>query len=557
MNCKHITAFLALMIILGACAKVVAPTGGPKDTTPPKVLKEVPVNGSVRLKEPVVKVTFDEYFTLNNPTDNVLISPPLQEQPHFNVNGKTMVIKFKEELRPNTTYNLVFSNCIQDYHESNKLSYYHYSFSTGDIIDTFMLAGKVNMAGTLEPGEDLFVFLYDQDVDSLPMTTRPTYLTKTQKDGSFAFHNVQPGDYKVFALKDLNANLLYDLPDESVAFVSGTVASYPEPKRDTTAKRDATTTTALPKLDLFAFVAPAAEPTLLRYENPAVGIYKFPYKSAVEQFTATPLERDVPHFQTINKSMDTITWYLKETLNDTLEYAFIADGHSDTVRISPFKAKKGPAPRGGARNTNAPSLAISVLNQGHRFKPITLAFSYPAMPTDSIDILFISHHKSDTDTVVCRTAVPDSLVTRLPLTVQLEDKKNYTMIIPDSVFQGYNGGYNDSIKSTFTQKTQKDYGSLIMEYSMEKAKCQYIIQLWNGATMIQEDILTKTATISYLGLDPGGYSIRAIEDRNNNGRWDAGDYRTGLQPERIISYPSVINIRAFWENEESFNLTEE
>ena len=57
---------------MGACTKIVTPTGGPKDSVPPKMVKENPVSGSVRITNPVIKISFDEYFTLNNPTDNIL-----------------------------------------------------------------------------------------------------------------------------------------------------------------------------------------------------------------------------------------------------------------------------------------------------------------------------------------------------------------------------------------------------------------------------------------------------------------------------------------------------
>ena len=175
------------MLLLGACAKIVTPTGGEKDVNPPKLASESPASGSVRMRNPVVKITFDEYFTLNNPTENILISPPMEQEPNYSIQGKTLVIKFKDTLKANTTYNMVFSNCIQDYHESNKLGYYHYSFSTGDEIDTFALVVTVSDAQTLKPCDNMFVFLYDQNIDSLPMTTKPSYLTKTLADGSFHF----------------------------------------------------------------------------------------------------------------------------------------------------------------------------------------------------------------------------------------------------------------------------------------------------------------------------------------------------------------------------------
>lgn len=304
---------------------------------------------------------------------------------------------------------------------------------------------------------------------------------------------------------------------------------------------------------LYAFEASDSIPTLLHYENPAAGHYVFPYKAPVEQFSATAIGRDVPHFEIISKTLDTVTWYLKEPLTDTLSYLFSADGHTDTVSITPYKPKKTQT-RGGRTTAAATLLPVTPLNQGHRFKPLTLAFNYPIKPTDSIDVMVISHQKNLKDTTLFRVIVPDTLVMRLPLPFVFEDKKNYTVLIADSVFVGYNGLYNDSIKCSFVTQSEKDYGSLTMNYVVPGTGFQYIARLWSGKQMVQEDIFSESKQIQYKYLTPGDFSITLIEDRNHNGRWDAGDYREKQQPENVIQYPKSIHIRGFWENEESFEI---
>ncbi len=539
------------MLLLGACAKIVTPTGGEKDVNPPKLASESPASGSVRMRNPVVKITFDEYFTLNNPTENILISPPMEQQPNYTIQGKTLVIKFKDTLKANTTYNMVFSNCIQDYHENNKLGYYHYSFSTGDEIDTFALAGTVTDAQTLKPCDNMFVFLYDQDIDSLPMTVMPSYLTKTLSDGSFHFQNIRIGDYKIFALKDLNGNLLYDLPNETVAFADHPCTAFYEAPKDTSAQATPQPDT-MPKVRLSAFVMEDTVPVLMRYENTAAGIYLFPYKTPVERFSTDALGQDVPHFESTSLRGDTIIWHLKEPLTDTLSYLFTADGQTDTVQITPYKSKKAQ-PRGN-KNVPIERLSVGLLNQGHRFKPLTLVFGYPVKPSDSITVTVCTHQKSGNDTAFYKISVPDTFVTQLPLPIVFEDKKNYTVTIPDSAFFGYNGLCNDSIKASFVTQSEKDYGSLTMEYVVPGTGFQYITQLWSNNHLIQEDVLTATQKITYLYLNPGTYVIKVIEDRNLNGRWDAGNYHRKQQPENIYQYSKSINIRAYWDNEETFEI---
>lgn len=535
-----------MLFLLGSCAKVVTPVGGPKDTEPPKVVKEHPANKCLNFKNSSIKITFDEFFTLNKPAENILISPPLSVQPDYQIREKSLVIRFRDTLLPNTTYNIVFSNSILDYHEGNALKYYHYSFSTGSAIDSAGLSGKVLDARTHSGEEGFFVLLYDRDVDSLPLTSRPAYITKSAADGSFIFQNIKEGAYKIFALKDINANLRYDLPDETIAFADRPVLAR---SADTTAE----TATGTP-LVLYAFCAADSVPVLLRYENPAAGLYKFPYKSAVSKFTATPLGEPHDYFQTMNRTADTVTWYFKRIPTDTLVYLFEADGIKDTVTLTPYMPKKTAA-RGDRQERR--KLAVRFLNGGHAFKPLTLSFPYPVMPADSFGIFVSMQQKGVRDTVCWRTAVPDGFVMQLALPITFETKKSYSVMIPDSVFFGYDGLSNDTLRCTFTTKSEKDYGTLSMNYRFPAGGSAYIAQLWRGANLVREDVLEEDTAITYRALEPDNYKVTVIEDANRNGRWDAGDYRRRRQAERVFVYGKAINIRAYWEVEETFSVGEE
>ena len=220
---KYILRLMLLTAVLfTSCAKIVTPTGGPKDVTPPTITKESPPNGCKNFKGNTIKISFSEFVTLNNTFENVLISPPLSQQPTYLLSGKTLIIKFNDTLQSNQTYNIGFASCIQDFTEENPIPFYNYAFSTGESVDTFMLKGKVIDAQTNSAVKGCFVFAYSQDIDSLPLTTKPQYITKTLPNGSFVIKNIRPGNYKIFALKDINNNLIYDLPNEEIAFLDNT-----------------------------------------------------------------------------------------------------------------------------------------------------------------------------------------------------------------------------------------------------------------------------------------------------------------------------------------------
>ena len=117
--CARIITVLAVAFLLVGCANVVMPSGGPKDTKSPVVLEASPANNSTDFKGKTIHLTFDEFVTLNNPTNNVMISPPMSKKPTYRTSGKTLIIRFEEPLKPNTTYSINFGDAIKDLHEGN------------------------------------------------------------------------------------------------------------------------------------------------------------------------------------------------------------------------------------------------------------------------------------------------------------------------------------------------------------------------------------------------------------------------------------------------------
>ena len=144
---KNILLILALFL-LTRCANVVAPTGGAKDAMPPKVTEAVPANHSIGFNGRKIELTFDEFVTLNNASQNVLFSPLLNTKPDIKLSGKTVVIKFKEGLPSNTTYTINFGEAVKDFHEGNLFKDYFYCFSTGDHLDTLTLPVRLLMPMT-------------------------------------------------------------------------------------------------------------------------------------------------------------------------------------------------------------------------------------------------------------------------------------------------------------------------------------------------------------------------------------------------------------------------
>ena len=62
---------LALAVILVSCGQQVAPTGGPRDSIPPKLVMAVPEVNAKNFKSDRIILYFDEYVTLDNPFEKI------------------------------------------------------------------------------------------------------------------------------------------------------------------------------------------------------------------------------------------------------------------------------------------------------------------------------------------------------------------------------------------------------------------------------------------------------------------------------------------------------
>jgi hypothetical protein len=236
--------FLSLIGVMFfySCAKIVAPTGGPKDEEHPLIVTVDPPDYTVNFDRKKITITFNEFIQLKDLNNNLIISPPIQEKPTIKVKGKTLVIEFNEELQDSTTYNIYFGNSVQDYNEGNPIENFQYVLSTGAYIDSLSISGKVINSFNLLPEEGVYVMLYKELEDSVPIKQIPVYLSKTNKEGLFRINNVSNNKFKLFALRDFNKNYLFDLPNEDIAFIDSLVLFdlITETKIDTVFKSDST-----------------------------------------------------------------------------------------------------------------------------------------------------------------------------------------------------------------------------------------------------------------------------------------------------------------------------
>ncbi len=214
---------LVLSIMASGCGQQVAPTGGPRDSIPPKLLSSLPAYKSVEFKGNKITLLFDEYVTLENPFEKLVYSPTPKNNPTAESKLKTITFKIKDTLEENTTYRIDFGNALKDINENNALEDFSFTFSTGKFIDSAYLTGKVYMAADGKTDSTLIVMLHRNFDDSAVAKEKPRYYTPLKGDGSFYFGNLKPGKYNVFALKDADGGKKYDQASELIAFYSSPI----------------------------------------------------------------------------------------------------------------------------------------------------------------------------------------------------------------------------------------------------------------------------------------------------------------------------------------------
>ncbi len=208
MNCKKIlvqsstlfSLLLAVLFLLNSCANIIPPSGGARDSLPPKLVMALPKDSAINISPKQITIQFDEYITLDNVQQNLIVSPTLKTDPLVDYKLKNISIKIKDSLEANTTYSLNFGNAIRDVNESNILKDFRYVFSTGNKIDNYSYKGIVFLAEKGRADSTLIVVLHNKISDSAIVKLRPRYYTRINSKGEFVFNNLSSGTYGVFVV---------------------------------------------------------------------------------------------------------------------------------------------------------------------------------------------------------------------------------------------------------------------------------------------------------------------------------------------------------------------
>lgn len=551
-----LVAVLAGMLVL-ACAKQVALTGGTKDVTPPEAKASSPENGSTNFsskhKSKYIIVKFNEYIKLNDVSSKLIVSPPMEERPTAVVSGKKLKIKLNTtQLKPNTTYCLNFNDAIADINENNAMNSFVYAFSTGPEIDSMQFAGTVFDSYTRKPVDDAWVMLYNDFSDTAVATKIPDYITKVDKKGNFYINFVAENEYKVFALRDNNSDFMFNLPEEGIAFIDTVFRPSVEISYDTLkSKKDTLNDSIVTKYHY----KPNDIKLLLFKENKTPQFFKSSkrvkrnYFELVFNFTQYEKYKftvpgDNAAFVWATDNPDTVKIWLKDTsliASDTLKIIaeYVDPAFPDSVHYDTLKFRK--------QDKLFPDTLLT-MNLSKEKRPdadYSILFSQPVETFDTNKLTLFGAVDTLFEKMDSRVEKDSLNPLKLRVIADITEGRKYKIAV-DSAFATCIYGYTNKADTVdIVPMRETDFGALKVIFQDDKP---YFVELLQGDKVIaHESVSGKTASFVY--LTPGKYDIRVVEDDNQNNRWDTGDYSIHLQPEKVFYYPQQYEIRSSWEHE--------
>jgi len=562
--------FFLFVLLLSSCAQVVAPGGGPKDNVPPKALKFVPDSAQLNFNSKNIAIEFNEFVTLKDLNNQLLISPPLAKTPDVTVKNKTLTIELDkaEVLKPNTTYCISFGNALQDLNENNPLENFQYIFSTGTFIDSLKLKGKVQNAFNQSTEKGLLVMLYSDLTDSVVYKSQPDYFAKTDKEGAFQINNIKAGKYKLVTIKDANNNYKYDGESESIGFVDAPI--------DVSEKQNIL-------IDLFQ--EPSKKTFLKKYIHDSYGKVSLYFNQGSDSLRVQPLNNDqkgVQEYLEFSKNNDTLTYWIKNfqkdslilqvsngnKVLDTLSIKFIKREDAEKSKKNPLKLKLVSSPDGNESFDLNSSIALKFSNiistkenaQNVIFREDTLMYKskwYLGFSGYNDDLVKIGYWDSISNVAEDANNPGTYICSPEFKNFSLKENTNYHLLILPGTFTDFFGLTNDSIKIKFKTREEKYYGSVKLNLTVPPTDGIYIVHLMDeSGNVIREEFVSKSVVLDYSYLYPRKYKLKIIYDDNRNHKWDTGNYLKKIQPEKVIYNSELINIRSNWDAELDWEITE-
>ena len=541
-------AIIAAVLLGTGCANKVAPSGGPRDSIPAKIVFAEPPSGTTNFAADEIRLAFDDYID-RGIRNAITVLPSRRFSTSYA--GDEISIAFREPLDSATTYSITIGTDWTDARGNRPQQAYTYVFSTGAAIDSGSINGRI-VATSLQ---NVIVMCYP-DADTLtptftPIGNKAPYIIPVGTSGAFSIKGLADGRYRVIACRDENRNMMMDINEEFV-----------------TSPNDVSVTSAQSSY-LLLRIGPAKD-----HEAPQIArVRALTNTLASVQFTepVTPVMAWDSAMRIISAAgiriVPTVHW-ANPTSPDVVYMRFGApvDSASYTLEFMPRSV------RDSAGMFNADTIAQRSLQWTNRqdttqlrVMRITPADSSRSVAIDTVIQIYFSDAVDTNDVRISvwhqqpQGAVPVATQWRSPVLLEIKPlqprlaKTWYTTTIVPERLISYRASAlaTDSMAHAMLTNTRRP------EPGAVKGKLAALVQPPAGIKAIMRLLtplgsVTATTAIDSLGafvfenVTPGEYAADVFHDMNDNGVFDYGDYQPFALSEPWWPITSKVLVRSRW-----------
>ena len=372
--------------------------------------------------------------------------------------------------------------------------------------------------------------LYDINetfTDSIIFSEKPTYITTTQDStNTFELSNLREGNYLLLALKDSNNDYIFQPSSDRIGFVKEYVTIPTDSLYELTLFKE------FPNYQIDRPKQISKNEIQFGYEGNADSLQLQLLSTTPSGFTSKiykDLKRDTLHY-----------WYKPALEVDSLLFLARNQSQVDTLNVR-------------MKELYQDTLKMEAINAGLMTLKDTLQLK-ANVPLVSIASEFLSIINRDSVSVEASSNIN---LKNNTISVAFPKTEGQTYMI--QALPGFATDFfeetNDTLNYNVRTKANSDYGTLSLTLANVE-KYPVIVQLTNSKFEVKKEkrVLNADTTIEFDFIDPAKYYIRVIYDENGNGIWDPGNFLAKKQPEKIVYYPSVLDVKSNWSLIESFTL---
>ena len=527
-----------------SCAAIQAPSGGPKDETPPLLLHSSPLTGTTNFDQSLVQLFFSEHILERSISDAISLLPRTDDPIQVKYKGKELVVKLPNSLLIDQTYILSINRDLKDENGVSLSEGIQLAFSTGDTIDKSKINGKLF---SKEQASALLWKIRDS-VDSEEFFFRPPdYAIDASEDGHFSFNYLSNGNYKILGL---NRSKLNERLDPKYSIYGTSSLDIIKIDSANTFKKDVNI--LIPKASKYIRVVNG------KWINGRQGEINFdaPINEKLDYFTieiTSEEDRILPEVFVDNNEKNTLHFFIKDSLKS---------GLSTIINVVPkYKAEYSIIDSALISAKTKTDIDTSYLNIKDAEKTNNLKIEEDLIrPFDfSFSKLMYNVIIDSALTLKKDSVIIDFNLEKLsPLHYRLIPKTNWIpnteynlFVIRDKLKMANSRGIKDSlliinIKTSPFRKFGSLTGNLIEGYneplvaklsSLEKE--QYSLDVF----------VNSNSSFKINKIPEGIYSLMFYNDRDENNNYSYGSLSPYQSSEWFEIIPDTISIRSNWDME--------